>query len=288
MISKTRLPVLISLMAGLWGAASLASKPPAPLAIIRLDAYPQGTDLLTLRAEVRGHAGVFLFDTGEGVSSVTPSFAQTVGCTPWGQITGFRMTGERLDLARCDDMVFAMQGQQLPAPIAGVLDIMAFLPPDAPKLDGSLGLDIFAGRAITLKLKQRLLIVESPASLAAITLHSRQIPIRLVRDAEGVALTVNVAVPTSRGMAWMELDSGNGGTIVIGKHLAALLKLDTETKEAQPVRFTLAGGIPVEGRARLLENMIMDGNIGARFLRDWEVTLDLSSGRAWFSPASSP
>jgi hypothetical protein len=37
-----------------------------------------------------------------------------------------------------------------------------------------------------------------------------------------------------------------------------------------------------------LENMIMDGNIGTRFLRDWDVTLDLARGYAWLSPAGSP
>ena len=106
-----------------------------------------------------------------------------------------------------------------------------------------------------------------------------------MREAEGIALTVDIAVPTSSGIAWMELDSGNGGANVIGKHLAPLLKLDTSKKEPQPASFTIAGGIPVSGMARVNETLIMDGNIGTRFLINWDLTLDLNNGRAWLAPA---
>jgi hypothetical protein len=106
-----------------------------------------------------------------------------------------------------------------------------------------------------------------------------------VREAGGVALAVEVAVPTPEGMAWMELDSGNGGATVIGKHLAHLFKLDPGKKEPQPASFKIAGGIPVEGMARVNDTLIMDGNIGTRFLLNWDLTLDLSKGRAWLAPA---
>jgi hypothetical protein len=114
---------------------------------IRLEPY-LGT-ALTIWAEVNGHAGLFLFDTGEGVSTISSDFAKTIGCIPWGRITGFRMTGGRLDFPRCDNIQFKTAGETLTAPIAGRFDIMSLLPADAPHLDGSLGLDILAGRAIT-------------------------------------------------------------------------------------------------------------------------------------------
>jgi hypothetical protein len=96
---------------------------------------------------------------------------------------------------------------------------------------------------------------------------------------------VYVAVPTPEGMAWMEIDSGNGGANVIGKHIASLLKLDPGKKEPQQASFTIAGAIPVEGMARVNETLTMDGNIGTRFLINWDLTLDLSKGRAWLTPA---
>ncbi|HEV2642203.1 MAG TPA: hypothetical protein VGT98_05835, partial [Candidatus Elarobacter sp.] len=42
-----------------------------------------------------------------------------------------------------------------------------------------------------------------------------------------------------------------------GQHFAALLKLDPESKAMQRVSFTLAGKIPVEAPARVMDRMIM-------------------------------
>ena len=265
---------------------ALASTRTEPLAVFHLEPHPGGTAMMTVRAKVRGHEGLFMFDTGGGISYISPSFAQTVGCKVWGQITGFVLTGQRLDMPRCDGLDFDVQGQTLKAPIAGVFDIMKFMPPNVPQLDGSLGLDVFAGRAVTLSLAERTLTLESRPSLAARMQRGKEVPIRLVREAEGVALTVVVGVVTSEGTAWMESDSGHGGANVIAKHLAPLMNVKTGSREPQPASFSLVGGIPVTGNVRVNETLIMDGNIGTRFLVNWDVTLDLKNGRAWLMPAS--
>jgi len=193
--------------------------------------------MMTIRAKVRGHEGVFIFDTGGGISYISPAFAQAIGCKPWGQITGFTLTGQRLDMPRCDGLSFDIQGHRFAAPTFGVFDLMKYMPPDVPRIDGSIGLDVFAGRVVTLSLAEKRLTVESPSSLALRARRGKEVPIRLVREAGGVALAVEVAVPTPEGLAWMELDSGNGGANVIGKHIALLLKLDSSKKEPQPANF---------------------------------------------------
>jgi hypothetical protein len=243
--------------------------------------------MMTLGASVRGHAGNFIFDTGGGISYISPGFAQMIGCKIWGQITGFTLIGQRLDMPRCDGLSFAIEGDSFGAPTSGIFDIMKFMPPNVPAVDGAVGLDVFAGRAVTLSLAQRKLIVESRSSLAKRMKAGKEVPIRLVREAGGAALTVYVAVPTTAGTAWMELDSGNGGANVIGKHLAALMKLDADKTTPQPASFTLANGIPVEGMVRVNEKLIMDGNIGTRFLVEWDLTLDLPASRAWLAPAKA-
>lgn len=126
-----------------------------------------------------------------------------------------RLTGQRLDMPRCDGLAFNVQGRTFNAPIAGGFDIMKFMPPNVPKLDGSLGLDVFAGRAITLSLAERTLMLESRASLAARMKQGKEIRSRLVREAEGLALTVVVGVVTSEGTAWMEIDSGKNGPALL-------------------------------------------------------------------------
>jgi hypothetical protein len=266
------LAVILSLAAAQASAAAQA--------VIPLEPYLRSQSVV--RAAVHGHVGTFLFDTGEGVSTISPAFAKDIGCQPWGRITGFRMTGERLDLPHCDEVTFELSGQSMCAPAVGLLDIMALLGPDAPRVDGSFGLDLFAGRVITL-VPRKAIIVESAASLASRLASARELPIRLVRDSEGIALSVNGAVRTTAGTAWMELDTGNGGSLIVANHIAPLLGLGTDLSTPTPARFELANGIVVEGAART-RDLTMDGNIGAQFLNAWALTLDLDRGRAWLSP----
>ncbi|MGC1304158.1 MAG: aspartyl protease family protein [Caulobacteraceae bacterium] len=271
-----------SLLPGLLRGPDAAPRGAEPAAIIQLQDIPGAGK--GLEASVNGHPALFLFDTGEGLSTLTPGFAQTMGCKPWGQTTGFRMSGERLDLPRCDDIHFGISGQTYIAPTAGVFDIMPLLPDSQTVLAGSLGLDIFAGRRITIEPASNRIIVESPGSFAERIRTAKAVPGRLVRDAEGAALAVAAAVPTRSGTAWMELDTGNGGTLVIGKHVAELLGLDPSQNGPQDARFYLAGNIPIEGSARV-RDLIMDGNIGRSALAGWNLTLDLSTGQVWMAPA---
>ena len=105
----------------------------------------------------------------------------------------------------------------------------------------------------------------------------------MVRDAEGIALAVDGAVRTPEGLAWMELDSGNGGSLVLANHIAPLLGLRPDMATPELAHFELVNGIAVEGTTRT-RDLIMDGNIGAQFLNNWILTLDLEHGRAWLSP----
>jgi hypothetical protein len=263
------------------GASSIARDPPHT--VIPLESY-LGTQT-AIRLSVAGREGLFLFDTGEGVSTITPKFAAAIGCAPWGQVTGYRMSGERLDFPRCDGVRFDAQGQHFPAPIAGVFDIMSLLPKDVRGLDGAVGLDIFAGRVITIEPRANRLTIETASSLATRMRTAKEVRARLVRDAEGVALAVDGGVETHRGTAWMELDTGNGGALVIANHIAPLLGLVPDQKDEKPVSFMLSGGISVSGNART-RDLIMDGNIGNRFLKQWNLTLDLVNGRVWLAPVT--
>jgi hypothetical protein len=240
----------------------------------------------TIAATINGVRGVFLFDTGEGLTSISPAFAKKVACRPWGRVSGFTMSGERLDSQHCDGLDLVVQGETLRAPSVIIVDIMKFIGPDRPVLDGAVGLDVFAGKVITI-VPRKAIVIETQSTLVKRAARGREVPVRLVRDAEGLALAVDVAVPTSEGLAWMELDSGNGGSLVIANHIASLLGLPTDSGQPLDVNFRLANGIEVMGKART-RDLIMDGNISAQFLNQWELTLELKVGRAWLSPAGEP
>ena len=243
----------------------------------------QGT---LLKARGGGRDGLFLFDTGGGVTIVTPKTVGAVGCHPWGQMTGFRATGQRLDTRRCDDVRLSINGQTLLAPSASVYDINALVDPKTmPTLAGLIALDVFVGKTITIRPLAHEIVLETTASLGPRIRHAREIPIRIVRDLEGVALTVDAAVPTAAGRAWMELDTGNLGPVMIGHHVAALLGLDPNERAQQESSFSLGGVARVREPERV-SDLIMDGDIGESVLRDWDVTLDLAADRAWIQPAT--
>jgi hypothetical protein len=280
---KTVAQVGLCLLSGFVGCSRSSDKAAAssaPVATIALEPYLGAQAVL--HATVGGQPGMFMFDTGEGVSCFSPAFAAKIGCKPWGRITGFRMSGERLDNPHCDNITFEVWGQSLVAPVISTLDIMEFLGPDVPPVDGVVGLDLFAGRTITI-IPRKAIIIESRGSLAARVATARELPIRIVRDVEGIALAVDGAVRTPEGLAWMELDTGNGGSLVVANHIAPLIGLRADISTPEPGHFDLTNGITVEGATRT-RDLIMDGNIGAQFLNNWILTLDLEHGRAWLSP----
>ena len=273
---RTAFRTLVALIA-IWGARSTfgLAQATAPLAVIPLEPYLRAQS--AMRVAVDGQPGIFQFDTGQGVTSISPAFVAKVGCRPWGRLTGFRMTGERLDHPHCDGVTFTVSCQHLLAPVVSTVDIMAFIGHGAPAVDGGIGLDLFAGRTMTIIPRQSI-ILESPGSLALRIRNAQEVPVRLVRDVEGIALTVNAAVRTADGLAWMELDNGNGGSMVIANHIAPLLGLKADLQTPELTRFSLANGIAVNGPARS-RDLVMDGNIGAQVLNAWILTLDLLRGQ---------
>jgi len=255
---------------------------PLPEAVLHLESYRK---TIALRATVGGKEGFFVVDTAGGLSLITPAFAEKIGRKPWGRLTGHQMMGDRLDTPRCDDLDVKVGDLRLKAPVVGVLDVMSLYPKDAAPVDGSLALDLFDGKVITLDFAARQLIVESPASLKARIAKARPLPVRLSRELQGRALVANVGVPTAHGPVWMELDSGNGGTILVSKPYAALLGLDPAKEGPQAASFEVAPGLRATGPA-FTPDMILDGNLGMPFLKDKAVTLDLALGRLWIARSS--
>ena len=246
--------------------------------MVPLESYGETQNVI--RARINGREGVFLFDSGGGVTTVTPEFAAEIGRKPWGKIVGFRMIGQRMDLARCDDVMLEIAGMRENLRTIGVFDLMSLLPPGASKLDGMIALDAFADKSITIDLANSRIFIETPESLAARIKGATEEAVRVVRDSEGLALTLDAAVKTVHGTAWMELDTGNDGDIVVADWLADEFGLDSIKKEGRPIKFQLANGITGEGPAHA-RDLIMDGNLGSQVLRNWIVTFDLPHGRAW-------
>lgn len=279
---STRLSVAAIL---LFAVASAVAAEAVPEAVLKLEPYRK---TVAFRAKVAGQDGLFGFDTGAGTTLLTPDFAKKAGCEPWGRLTGFNMMATRIDSQRCDGLSLDIQGYSVKKPTTAVFDLMSLFPKDATPIQGLIGLDLFDGKAVTIDFPGSRVIVESPGSLRQRVRTARELQMRIGREVQGLALAVYVGVPSASGTLWMELDSGNGGTVLVSKPYAKLFALDPEAKGPQKLSLELAPGLHVDTDHAFTPKMIMDGNLGMPFLKDKVVTLDLAQGRMWIAAAPAP
>lgn len=263
------------LVALLVGAASGANAAPDGPVRLSLESYRKG---VAARVEVAGRERLFQLDTAGGLTVISPALAKELGCQPWGEIVGFHMTGTKIAAPRCDNVAIRWQGEALRSPVAIVMDVGS---PDTP-IDGLLALDAFAGRTVTIDFARRELTLETAESTARRKVGAVEVPAHLAREIGGLALSVFVEAPTARGPVRLELDSGNGGTILVTHQLLPLLGLkDLAGEGPQHGRLRIAPGIEASGLI-FSPDLVIDGNLGMPFLKDWVVTIDLAQGHVWF------
>ncbi len=204
--------------------------------------------LPSLQVLIGGQQSTLLLDTGGGLTMLTPETAKALGCKSWGRLTGFRMRGDRLDTPRCNDVHLSLEGTTVDVPLAGIWDFSKVLPKDAPPLSGSIALDAFVGRVVTLDLSEGTLTLETQASLKKRIRHATEVPMRFTREIGGAALVPNIAVDTPKGRIWMELDCGSNSNVIVNRPLAEALGLDPKAEGAQPVVLSLGGVMAVKAK----------------------------------------
>jgi hypothetical protein len=191
------------------------------------------------------------------------------------------MHGDRIDTPRIDNLDFIIGGRKFTARASGTFDIMSVYPKDAAPIDGLIALDVFDHKAITIDFPNRTLTIESAASMRERVAGATEVPVMIGRESQGRSLSASLGVPTANGLVWLEIDSGNGGTILVNKGYAALFGLDPQSKNAQKVRFDVAKGLAASSDMGFASDIIIDGNIGMPFLKDVALTLDIDAGRLW-------
>jgi hypothetical protein len=245
---------------------------------------PYVGQLRTIDVTVEGRPARMLFDTGAGISALTPEFAARIGCTPQAVITGFRMNGERVEFGRCGRVHVEVAGMQAVSEI-GVFDLGAVLPDDLPQVDGILGLDIFDGRVISIGRGLSEVRVEDRASVSRQTRGIGGARLRLAREAGGEGLSVFVPARTSRGDAWLLLDSGNLRGILLHPWVFAALEMPAASGT---ILLDVEGAAPIDVEVEVNPELIYDGTIGATFLSQYQVIIDLERELIWWRAEDPP
>ena len=250
-----------------------------PLAVITLKPYLG--DLVAIDVTVGDSTLPFLFDTGGGITCITPELAASAGCIPFGRLTGYRSIGERLDMQRCGSMQFSIGSADLEVE-PGVFDLMSLIKKqgDVSAVGGMVSLDLFDDRLITLDFARHTLVIESSASLAERVKSMNPLSVRFSRQAGGAALDIFVEVKAKTGTIWLELDSGNAGPVRLSPHAIRQLGIDASLNDRLPIALDISGLGPMPNEAYVDERNI-DGLLNTIFLKDILLSVDFSSGRAW-------
>ena len=244
------------------------------------------SDLRTVEVTVNGHESPFIFDTGAGVTVLTPEETRYAGCTPFGQVTGFRADGGKVTSSRCGPVTLTVGNYRVDREVAE-FDLDKLLGRGAPPIGGILGLASFDGGAVTLDLAHDRLTIETRRSLARRIRGMRPVSIRIVRGPGGDVVPF-IEARAITGTLWMEVDSGNDGPVFLAPHAQQQLgiSIPKHGKRQLDIDVVGLGPVPVIAASR---DLIYDGQLNPAFLRQIQLTIDFGRGKAWarFDPGES-
>jgi hypothetical protein len=259
----------------------------APRGVVPVADFEMG--LKRIEIEVDGVKAWVIFDTGAGITAIGADLAGKIGCKPYGQLSGVRMTGEVLTAPWCGPATITAGGVEAQDTLM-YFDVASLLPPEWPHVDGIVSLNAFREGAITLDWPGNQLILESDASLAQRIAGLVGSPLYIQRDVAAQSMSVFFEVAADPQPLRILLDAGSAGGNTLAPHAFEQLGLDVPApaSETHPGEFVTVdltvAGLPMKGMELQAQDIIYDGNFGARFLSQNVVTLDFASQRIWVAP----
>jgi predicted aspartyl protease len=240
--------------------------------------------LETVQVEIGGQTMPFIFDTAGGMTILTPAVADRLGLERFGRVTGFRMSGERVDLERCQGTTVRMGLLQLSVePV--VFDLMSLLPEGWPEIGGLISLHTLKDRIVTLDLGGSRIAFETEAGLPDRVLQMTPVRARFGRQAGGAALDLFLEVKAPGGNLWMEVDSGNTGPVLLAPHALQQLGItEADSSRSWQGQCTLDFGgdcaLVVEAARK---DLIYDGVLNLHTLKTLVMTIDFPGERVWLA-----
>ena len=283
---KESLITLATIVLVVSNTPSQSSRPgtdlPAKPIEIKLDHGPLGK-APTIVVQIGQKSYPFLFDSGMGVTMITPDIALEIGCTPFGQLAAVNAGGERINLQRCAESTLKI-GSFTKSSETAVYNLMTLLSDRAPQIGGAVSLHTFEGQVLTMDLAKDRLWLESEASFKQRIAGMKEIESRLARPGSGNVLDLFVAANSPKGKMWLLFDSGNFGWTHISpaglEMLGTNLDAPNKAKTIKPIKIDLVGlgSVEIPMRER---NMIYDGQLNYDTIARMVVTIDLRTGRMW-------
>ena len=257
--------------------------------------------LLTVPVRAGGLEARFILDTGIGVNLISEALAARIGCEPDGpEFRGRRMSGQELSipLGSVASLDFgSCHGRDVPA---GIFDMSAMA--GLTGIDGFLSLSYFRATPVTIDYAAGLVVVEDGDSLARRAAAGAAVPVQVHRDGCSTDLRLGLDLPSGHPIT-VEVDTGSD-VLILNTPLAAHAGIDlreqaSRTAEGQDetgrafVRYfaTIRGDVSVTAAPVIrttdpdvmFQQIIYDGLVGDRFLRNFTTTYDLANSRMIFA-----
>jgi hypothetical protein len=188
-----------------------------------------------------------ILDTGAGLAVLAPSVIEKVHGVPAGQFTGFRMTGERLDIPLFTIPRLVIGPMEKKDVLVGSWDVL-----DKLHLDGIVSLSQFKDQPFTLDFGNKILTFETAKTLAQRRANAVVSPIQL-DDFRGVSLDMFSQFLLAGRPGQCEIDTGSPISTVNTRYMKALA-IEPDSKDVRKVeRKTIAGAPEIRYDTRLSE-----------------------------------
>lgn len=185
---------------------------------IPFELLPSGHILV--KAKVEGIQGNFIFDTGAGITMFTKSFFSKLKDTlrEDGGYTGFRATGERLDIA-----LYWVKNVEFGA-IKKAKEEVSYIDANLGGIDGILSLKLMESQPFTIDYNKKVIRMESAQTLTSIQKTAKSIPVQLEQSREKALTIFSYFKVNDTLTLQFSLDSGAGKDVyrINSKHLQRL------------------------------------------------------------------
>lgn len=175
---------------------------------------------LLVKAKVDGVEGNFIFDTGAGLTVFTKTFFDKLKYSRKedGGYTGFRATGERLDIDLYEVRNFEF------GPLKNAVQEVSFLDANLGGIDGIIAIKVLEHQPFTIDFPAKVIRFEDKQSLAGIRKQAKSIPLQL-EQSRNKSLTIFAYFMVNDSLRLQcSLDSGAGKDVfrLNAKHLSRL------------------------------------------------------------------
>jgi hypothetical protein len=232
-VTLLRMNRLTSFLLVLMASAPLFAKPQPVSVPFTTNADGMVVVPATLGGTIPMHV---ILDTGAGVDVIAPSLLEKVHAKPAGQFTGFRMSGERLDLSLFIVPELSVGPLKKKDALVGTWDLL-----DQLHLDGIISASDFRQQPFTLDFINKELVFETEKTLSKRRVLGVSSPLQL-DDQRGITLDLFSRFRFGNQTGQCEIDTGSPKATISLRYMTAL-GIDKDGKDVKKQERRNAAGV---------------------------------------------